>query len=413
MRDAAALEGIRFETPYARAGNTAGGAYSFEDENWRSGCRVTLESSSGRTITFSATNCQCRHLGVYIRFLDNQGAPLPLASLPAGERAAAHRLDTATAGFLGIVGPQPLFFGVPLSGDVAARFTVTLPSAAMSLEVLAGGIGLGPLPDRLAADGAVQIPGAVSTLVMEWVLPAFYLAAGKTVDRIQAAQPTVLAPLEAYVLDFAARPEIQSTFLTAIGKAALDAVDTTSDNDKLELLRLPTKPYPQTEAAAYAIQVAGQGKNLGRLQGARAIALAGNVLLVLEDDNERIQAFDLAGNVVKYFNDSASMPLKQWPDDATRRLSYLDLQVDGAGYLYVLSYEEPGDHSDQYRLDVYTPQGSPLARTTGVATARFVLDPWGAVYTLDYELLQGPNQRPEPSVSLWAAAGPAPGSEGI
>ena len=655
---------------------------------------------------------------------------------------------------------------MPLQADAAARFTVTLPSAAVSLEILAGGLGIGPLPDHLAADGSAQIPGAVLTMIMEWVLPAFYLAAGKTVEQIKAAEPAVLAPLEAYVLDFAARPDIQATFLTAAGKAALDAVDTAlawtllsalikdkapallqlfkwlgpiepgeclrvartlleavaavgtlkamastsldlgqspriisyrldptidlhvtirppveayqfpaaasrysltadtanatrlssgeqplpspmltqlthtftqvpphgtalvqvefqadngwvaaqgasgpiilegatgpvaseititeravplsastsythrqklviregrhawdaaaapsathtslggnmsvtlealaaialsragrlmyawqgksptlrvcpngaastplytvqgigltgsdpdaalkildcgypaplvfacggqvpfpeqcfliaprasaeqggteyhahqvdlaepspfdlaalpswgrfsasrlgslavhphgviaaldADNDKVELLRLPTKPYPHAEAAAYAIQVGGRGQNLGRLQGARAVAITGEILLVLEESNERIQAFDLNGNVVRYFNGSASIPLKQWPDDATRRLRYLDLQVNGTGSLYVLSYEEPGDHPEQYRLDIYTPEGSRLARTTGVAAARFVLDPWGAVYTLNYELLQGPNQRPEPSVSLWAVAG--------
>ena len=44
VRDDATLEGIRFETPYARVGGGHGGAYSFDDENWRSGCRVTLES---------------------------------------------------------------------------------------------------------------------------------------------------------------------------------------------------------------------------------------------------------------------------------------------------------------------------------------------------------------------------------
>lgn len=771
VRDDAALEGIRFETPFARAGNDSGGAYVFDDENWRSGCRVTLESSSGRTITFSAANSQFRHLGVYVRFLDARGAPLSLQSLPATERPAAHALDTDIASFLGILEPQPLILGVALRDNPTAQFTVTLPSTALRAEILAGGIGVGPLPDRLAQEGAAQLPGAVLTMIMELVLPAFYLAAGKTVDQIKAAQPTVLTPLEAYVLEFAARPETQATFLTATSKAALDAVDTTlawtllsalikdnapalvqlfkwlgsvepgeylrvartlleavaavgtlqamvvtsldlgqspriisyrldptidlnvtigppadtyqfpaaaarysltvgaanttllssgeqplpsptvaqishtftqlpprgtvqvqaefqadngwvaaqgasdpvllegvagpvtivvpligqavplspattyshrqklvirqgrhgwdaaaaapsatrtslggnmsvtledlagialsragrliyawqgksptlqecptgaastplytlqsiglagadpdaalktldcgyaaplvfgcggqapspercfllaprasgapggteyhahridlteatpfdlaslpswgrfsasrlgsvavhplgviaaldADNEKVELLRLPATPYGQLNAAAYAFQIAGQGKNLGRLQGARAIAIAGDTLLVLEEGNERIQAFDLDGNVVKYFNGSASAPLKQWPDDATRHLTYLDLQVNGAGYLYVLSYEEPGDHPEQYRLDIYSPDGSRLARTTGVAAARFVLDPWGAVYTLNYELLQGPNQRPEPSVSLWAAAGPISG----
>jgi hypothetical protein len=157
------------------------------------------------------------------------------------------------------------------------------------------------------------------------------------------------------------------------------------------------------------MQIAGQGSNIGYLHGAKALAISGDSFLVLEETNNRIQAFTLNGNVVKYFNGaSATIPLTQWAEDSGRAVTYVDMQVNGAGYIYVLSYENPGAEPGQYRLDIYQPDGRPLARTRGVAAARFVLDRWGAVYTLNYELLQGPNQRPEPSVSLWAPSGPTP-----
>ena len=81
------------------------------------------------------------------------------------------------------------------------------------------------------------------------------------------------------------------------------------------------------------------------------------------------------------------------------------MSLEYGGYLYVLSYEGAGDAPNYYRLDIYDPKGVKLARTCGVSAARLTVDQWRAVYTLNFELLIGPNQRPEPSVSLWATSG--------
>jgi hypothetical protein len=41
--------------------------------------------------------------------------------------------------------------------------------------------------------------------------------------------------------------------------------------------------------------------------------------------------------------------------------------------------------AEDYRLDVYDPQGNFLTRTTGVAAARMTVDTFRNVYTLNYE----------------------------
>jgi hypothetical protein len=179
------------------------------------------------------------------------------------------------------------------------------------------------------------------------------------------------------------------------------------DLEMVEILRLPKQPYAQDSDAQYATQIGKPGSYVGRLKGSRAMALTrdGNTFLVLEETNNRIQAFNTNGQVVKYFAGQSEIPLRQWEEDQAKQITYLDMNLEYGGYLYVLSYEGAGDKPELYRLDIYDPSGQKLARTTGVSAARLVIDQWRAVYTLNFELLIGPNQRPEPSVSLWATSG--------
>jgi hypothetical protein len=179
------------------------------------------------------------------------------------------------------------------------------------------------------------------------------------------------------------------------------------DQEMVEILRLPKQPYAQDSDAGYATQIGKPGSYVGRLHGSRAMALTrdGNTFLVLEETNNRIQAFNTNGEVVKYFAGQSEMPLRQWEEDQAKQITYLDMNLEYGGYLYVLSYEGAGDKPELYRLDIYDPSGQKLARTTGVSAARLVVDQWRAVYTLNFELLIGRNQRPEPSVSLWATSG--------
>ena len=85
---------------------------------------------------------------------------------------------------------------------------------------------------------------------------------------------------------------------------------------------------------------------------------------------------------------------------------YLDLGLEGKGYMYVLSFVNDGMDAADYRLDIYDPQGNFLTRTTGVAAARMAVDTFRNVYTLNYETIANAPSV-EPSLSQWEPSTPA------
>ena len=127
------------------------------------------------------------------------------------------------------------------------------------------------------------------------------------------------------------------------------------------------------------------------------------VVVVLEQDANRLQALDTSANPVPYFTKQPSryyLPLATTDPDTV----YLDLASEFKGFLYVLS-----QLGNEYRLDVYHPEqadSTPICTTRGVNAAKLTVDLWRSVYTLNFEqVLQQPgNTLPpfaEPSVSLW------------
>jgi hypothetical protein len=90
---------------------------------------------------------------------------------------------------------------------------------------------------------------------------------------------------------------------------------------------------------------------------------------------------------------------------ATEGATYLDLAVEFTGYIYILSQ----DTSQVFRLDIYHPNQTgtnPICTTRNINAGRLTVDFWRNVYTLNYEVLQLPNNGgyngvTEPSVSLW------------
>lgn len=182
---------------------------------------------------------------------------------------------------------------------------------------------------------------------------------------------------------------------------ALNAAD-----EKVELLTLPDQPYDSLSDAEYAAnQVGGLGQYIGRLHGSTAIAMTkdGNTFLVLEAVNNRIQAFSINGTSVQYFGGQPWIALTQ-PMDEGKQISWLGMSLESTGFLYVLSSEGDGSDPSQYRLDIYEPSGAWLSRTTGVPAGKLAVDAMRTVWTLNYEMIQGPSQRPEPSVSMWAGS---------
>jgi hypothetical protein len=89
------------------------------------------------------------------------------------------------------------------------------------------------------------------------------------------------------------------------------------------------------------------------------------------------------------------------PPPPGQTLTYLSMAAEAKGYIYVLSYTGTGNDIENFLLDIYSPDGSPLARTTGVNAGDIVVDMWRNLYTLNFESLLGPAGRTEPSISIW------------
>ncbi len=175
---------------------------------------------------------------------------------------------------------------------------------------------------------------------------------------------------------------------------------------KMEILQLPAQAVDRgqaPEAVPFGILKAGLGTRAGLMSAPVAVAVFNGAILVLEDGNQRIQAFDTAANPVAIFQNQTTSIVEL---EQGSGIVYVDLAVEGLGYMYVLSYVNDGMQVGDYRLDVHTPQGNRLTRTTGVAAARLAVDTFRNVYTLNYEQIAGA-PRVEPSLSQWEPSLPS------
>jgi hypothetical protein len=195
----------------------------------------------------------------------------------------------------------------------------------------------------------------------------------------------------------------QSKFLAAIN----------SEQSKLQIVHFaPSDGSDQT--APVARLLSGYGTRSGLMDTPVAVAVTKDgTILVLEQGNGRIQAFDEYGGPVKNCFSSAPnvsfMPMAQCVSGQV----YLDMAVEPTGYIYVLSQMPPSDNNNQildptdYVLDIYTPQGAHLCQaTTGIAAAKIDVDYWRNIWALTYHQLVSPEGVPEPSISLWTPSTP-------
>lgn len=136
-----------------------------------------------------------------------------------------------------------------------------------------------------------------------------------------------------------------------------------------------------------------------------AVMTSLGTVLVLESDNNRIQALDVFGNPVQLFKNQTSPYFLNL--DETNGSIYLDIAVEYSGFIYVLSSDQG---QTMYRLDIYHPSQTgtaPISKTMSFNAGRIVVDYWRNVYALNYEVLALPNGHlpqtgiTEPSVSLW------------
>jgi hypothetical protein len=182
------------------------------------------------------------------------------------------------------------------------------------------------------------------------------------------------------------------------------------DTHKMERLTLPQAPLPPSinnDAVPFSAVKSGYGSQPGLLDTPVAVAAYNDKVLVLEQGNKRVQAFDPDGTAVSLFTDDKGTafgtPFFALKDDGAS-VSYLDIAVEGKGYIYVLSCTNGGATPGDYHLDVYTPQGAWLTRTSGVAAGALAVDLFRNVVTLNYETVAGAPQV-EPSLSQWLPHG--------
>lgn len=175
-------------------------------------------------------------------------------------------------------------------------------------------------------------------------------------------------------------------------------------NHKLEILQLPPQAVRSDqapEAIPFAVPKAGEGDRPGLLRVPVALTVSDGAILVLESGNGRVQAFDVSGNPVDLFDNGRSPTFPLNDPSAT----HLDIGVDGLGYVFVLSYTGSGTAVSDYRLDIYTPEGVFLSRTSGIAAGRLAVDTFRSVYTLNFDTLRD-TPRIEPSLSHWVPSTP-------
>ncbi|HXR38001.1 MAG TPA: hypothetical protein VN776_02870, partial [Terracidiphilus sp.] len=89
------------------------------------------------------------------------------------------------------------------------------------------------------------------------------------------------------------------------------------------------------------------------------------------------------------------------PSAPGQTLTYLSVSTEAKGYIYVLSYQQPGDEVDDFLLDIYQPDGSYLVTTAGLNAGDITVDMWRNLYSLNFESFLGPGGRTEPSISIW------------
>jgi hypothetical protein len=168
---------------------------------------------------------------------------------------------------------------------------------------------------------------------------------------------------------------------------------------KIEVLDVNGSPVDDALAPPAQVR-GGLGDRSGLLRGPVAVAVSvEGVVLVLEADAQRVQAFDKFGAPVRAFGGRSSSTFALRTRGSRTR--WLDIGVESQGCVYVLSETDGGQRPSDYVLDVHAADGSPLCSTHGFTAARLSVDLWRNVHTLNFETLRGRDGRTEPTVSEW------------
>jgi len=181
-------------------------------------------------------------------------------------------------------------------------------------------------------------------------------------------------------------------------------ISISADYSKIEVLILPAKAGTDAYYSSNVTSTAhaGKGSQPGLLDTPRYCAMTPRgEILILEVANNRVSSFDPAANPVPTFGPKTYwFPLK----DPAGTVTYLDIAVENKGFVYVLS-----KNAAAINLDVYSPTGEWVFRTSGVNAARLCVTLWRDVYTLNYEPQTLPGALfpalAEPTISHWIPYG--------
>lgn len=184
--------------------------YTFPHKGKSHGYDAKLNSvDAGRKVTIEVRNWYMRYLGLYIRFLDSGGKPIPISTLPSSTTDDfpddMKRFDGKYDKCAAFVKSDFSLCGIPFKHSTTT-FTFHMPELAASALVLSGGTGSGsnPYPDTVDLGDAptVLLNLGVPGLFLLWDSPTGYidLIAGG-ISKLQIIQLTVDLII-AGILDF-------------------------------------------------------------------------------------------------------------------------------------------------------------------------------------------------------------------
>jgi hypothetical protein len=163
-----------------------------------------------------------------------------------------------------------------------------------------------------------------------------------------------------------------------------------------------------TSLAGTAAYTSGPGTQIGLLQSPIAVAVTNpGVVLILEAGAQQLAAFDLNGNPIKYFGSDSS----QYRAPLATAGTYLDMAVDGASHIYLLYYTGDGSQPNDYHVDVYNPDGTPLTtHSAGTNIAKLAVDYWRSIFGVNFTAINSPGGSVAmPSISRFDPSDPNSG----
>jgi hypothetical protein len=174
-----------------------------------------------------------------------------------------------------------------------------------------------------------------------------------------------------------------------------------AESSTIEVLTPLDAPF-NAQDVPVATVFARTGWNVGNVP--RPVDLASTaegVLVVAENGDGRLQAFDLDGNPVKILEGGTARTAALYPWKAG--MEVLHLCIESGGFIHVLSVDR-SSASRATTLDIYSPDGSRLLRQENQDARTLTVDAWRSTLTINGGSTIQVGFRsfiPEPSITFW------------